>query len=149
MPQPFGDRLAKAVQDKGNAVCVGLDPRLEQLPKGLQVAKNASLEAQANAYERFCCEVIDATHALVPVVKPQSAFFEELGPFGVLALGKVFQPLFQPSECHRLRKRYQYLWWVDPIIYLGHIRPQQMLERPFLWRTGQLFLKPFARRVVC
>lgn len=89
MPQSFGDRLAKAVQDKGNAVCVGLDPRLEQLPKGLQVAKNASLEVQANAYEQFCCEVIDATHALVPVVKPQSAFFEELGPFGVLALGKV------------------------------------------------------------
>lgn len=87
--QPFGDRLANAVQEKGNAVCVGLDPRLEQLPKGLQVSKNASLEDQANAYERFCCEVIDATHALVPVVKPQSAFFEELGPYGVLALGKV------------------------------------------------------------
>jgi len=85
----FGDRLAKSVRDKGNAVCVGLDPRLEQLPKGLQVAKNASLETQANAYERFCCEVIDATHSLVPVVKPQSAFFEELGPYGVLALGRI------------------------------------------------------------
>jgi orotidine-5'-phosphate decarboxylase len=86
---PFGDRLAQALQEKGNAVCVGLDPRLEQLPKELQVAKDASLETQANAYERFCCEVIDATHALVPVVKPQSAFFEELGPYGSMALGRI------------------------------------------------------------
>ena len=86
---PFGDRLAKALLEKGNAVCVGLDPRMDQLPRTLQVAKNASLEAQANAYERFCCDVIDATHALVPVVKPQSAFFEELGPWGAVALGKT------------------------------------------------------------
>ena len=36
-----------------------------------------------------CIEVIDATHAHVPVVKPQSAFFEELGPCGVMALARV------------------------------------------------------------
>ena len=85
----FGDRLANAVQFKGNPVCVGLDPRLEQLPEGIRVDRHASLESQANAYELFCCEVIDATHALVPVVKPQSAFFEELGPYGAMALGRV------------------------------------------------------------
>ena len=88
-PSAFGDRLAKAVQSKGNPVCVGLDPRLEQLPSGIRVDRATSLEFQASAYEKFCCEVIDATHALVPVVKPQSAFFEELGPYGVLALGRV------------------------------------------------------------
>jgi orotidine-5'-phosphate decarboxylase len=85
----FGDRLAKAVQTKGNPACVGLDPRLEQLPDGIRVDRAASLEVQASAYEKFCCEVIDATYSLVPVVKPQSAFFEELGPYGVLALGRV------------------------------------------------------------
>ena len=87
--QCFGDRLAKAVQDKKNPVCVGLDPRLEQLPNGIRVARTSSLKKQADAFEKFCCEVIDATHDLVPVVKPQSAFFEELGPYGVLALGRV------------------------------------------------------------
>ena len=87
--QCFGDRLAKAVQAKKNPVCVGLDPRLEQLPIGIRVERTSSLKKQANAYEKFCCEVIDATHDLVPVVKPQSAFFEELGPYGVLALGRV------------------------------------------------------------
>lgn len=88
-PKAFGDRLALAVQTKGNPVCVGLDPRLEQLPIGIRVDRSSSYESQANAYEKFCYEVIDATHALVPVVKPQSAFFEELGPFGLQALGRV------------------------------------------------------------
>ncbi len=85
----FGDRLTRAVQAKGNPVCVGLDPRLEQLPIGIRVEQSSSYEIQAKAYEKFCCEVIDATSSLVPVVKPQSAFFEELGPYGVLALGHV------------------------------------------------------------
>jgi len=89
--QCFGDRLAKAVQDKQNPVCVGLDPRLEQLPIGIRLERTASLENQAYAFEKFCSEVIDAIHDLVPVVKPQSAFFEELGPYGVLALGRVCQ----------------------------------------------------------
>ena len=87
----FGDRLAKAVQSKKNPVCVGLDPRLEQLPSGIRVDRTASFENQANAFERFCRDVIDAIYDLVPVVKPQSAFFEELGPYGVLALGRVCQ----------------------------------------------------------
>ena len=85
----FGDRLANAVRTKGNPVCVGLDPRLEQLPVGIRVDRTVSLEAQANAFEKFCCEVIDATYSLVPVVKPQSAFFEELGPYGGVALARV------------------------------------------------------------
>jgi len=85
----FGDRLANSVRAKGNPVCVGLDPRLEQLPPGIRVDRSASLEVQANAFEKFCFEVIDATHSLVPVVKPQSAFFEELGPYGGLALARV------------------------------------------------------------
>ena len=90
MQQPgFGERLANSVRIKNNPVCVGLDPRLEQLPHGIRVDRNASLEIQAKAFERFCIEVIDATHAHVPVVKPQSAFFEELGPCGVMALARV------------------------------------------------------------
>ena len=90
MQQPgFGERLANSVRIKNNPVCVGLDPRLEQLPPGIRVDRNASLEIQAKAFEKFCIEVIDATHAHVPVVKPQSAFFEELGPCGIMALARV------------------------------------------------------------
>jgi len=90
-PSGFGNRLALAVQTKRNPVCVGLDPRLEQLPPGIRVDHGASAAEQASAFERFCFEIIDVVHALVPVVKPQSAFFEELGPEGVVALGRVCQ----------------------------------------------------------
>jgi orotidine-5'-phosphate decarboxylase len=85
----FGDRLAQAVLDKRNPVCVGLDPRWTQLPKALNQKSNASFAEQAQAFEKFCFEIIDVVHPLVPVVKPQSAFFEELGPEGVMALANV------------------------------------------------------------
>lgn len=89
MSIPFGERLAIAVKQKGSPVCVGLDPRLSQLPEAIRVASNAPMRDQAQAFETFCLEVIDATHDLAPVVKPQSAFFEELGPEGTAALGRV------------------------------------------------------------
>jgi orotidine-5'-phosphate decarboxylase len=88
-PMPFGDRLARSVLAKGNAVCVGLDPRLEQLPGSLRLDHSASFESKAQAFERFCIEIIDVVCDLIPVVKPQSAFFEELGPHGTIALARV------------------------------------------------------------
>lgn len=89
MSIPFGERLAVAVKQKNSPVCVGLDPRLSQLPSSLRVSADASSRDQAQAFETFCYEVIDATHEFAPVVKPQSAFFEELGPEGTMALGRV------------------------------------------------------------
>ena len=77
----FADRLADAVRAKGNAVCVGLDPRWESLPTEVRRRHgDASLEAVASAYEAFCGRVLDLTAPLVPVVKPQAAFFERAVP---------------------------------------------------------------------
>jgi orotidine-5'-phosphate decarboxylase len=45
----------------------------------------------AAAYTQFCCEIIDAVADLVPCVKPQAAFFEQLGPAGGVALGEVIR----------------------------------------------------------
>jgi len=83
---PFADRLAAAVVAKKNAVLVGLDPRLASLPAGLQVAENAPWAEQAEAFRAFCRGVIDVVAPLVPAVKPQAAFFEQLGPAGMSAL---------------------------------------------------------------
>jgi orotidine-5'-phosphate decarboxylase len=84
----FVDRLANAVSRRGNPVMVGLDPRAESLPEGLRPAADTP-EAVASAYERFCCQVIDVVAELVPAVKPQMAFFEQLGPVGMGALANV------------------------------------------------------------
>lgn len=75
----FTDQLAAAVRRTGNAVCVGLDPRWEQLPWPITTGREAEPNSQADAYLDFCCGVIDVVAPLVPVVKPQMAF-EELGP---------------------------------------------------------------------
>ena len=88
---PFGDRLAAAVQEKRSAVCVGLDPRWPSLPPSLVAGVDATPAGMANAYERFCCEIIDVVAGLVPIVKPQVAFFEQLGASGMVALAKVIR----------------------------------------------------------
>jgi orotidine-5'-phosphate decarboxylase len=87
---PFFEQLAAAVTARGNAVCVGLDPRLGSLPTPL-LPSGESLKEQAAAYRTFCRGVIDVVADLVPVVKPQSAFFEELGAPGVAALVEVIR----------------------------------------------------------
>ncbi|MAT73386.1 MAG: orotidine-5'-phosphate decarboxylase [Planctomycetaceae bacterium] len=85
----FTDALADAVISRRTPVCVGLDPRWNQLPAPLAEAHVDSTAGRAAAYREFCRGVIDAVADLVPVVKPQSAFFEELGPVGVTALVDV------------------------------------------------------------
>lgn len=86
----FSDRLATALRRCGNPVLVGLDPRADMLPAGLAPAEpRTNLKDLAAAYGRFCREVIDVVAPLVPAVKPQAAFFEQLGPPGMAALAEV------------------------------------------------------------
>ena len=80
----FGDRLCAAIQQKKTPLVVGLDPRLANLPEAIKSNANP-----AEAFETFCKAIIDVVADKVPAVKPQSAFFEQLGPAGVVALGKV------------------------------------------------------------
>ncbi|MFN8133215.1 MAG: orotidine-5'-phosphate decarboxylase [Solirubrobacteraceae bacterium] len=85
MPDPFGDRLAAAVQATGSHLVVGLDPDLAGLPPELLDGAE-DLAGAAAAVEAFCGAVIDGVAGAVPAVKPQSAFFEALGSAGVAAL---------------------------------------------------------------
>lgn len=88
----FADRLAAAVDRTGTPALVGLDPRFEQLPEPLRSGRDAgSPTARAAAFLTFCMEIIDVVAPLVPAVKPQMAFFEELGPPGMHAVAEVIQ----------------------------------------------------------
>ena len=86
----FGERLAQQIGDRGTPVLVGLDPRCEQLPAALRPT-DRSPQRTARAYETFCREIIDVVAPLVAAVKPQSAFFEQLGPPGMAALQQIIQ----------------------------------------------------------
>ena len=86
----FGDRLAEQVQQKRSAVCVGLDPRWPSLPAAIRDTIDAkNLVAVAAATQCYCQEVIDAVAAQAAIIKPQAAFFEQLGPAGMQALAAV------------------------------------------------------------
>ncbi len=88
----YSTRLNDAIRRKQTPALVGLDPRFNRLP-GAMVSNAgtglASVEDQAAAYVEFCCRVVDIVAPLVPAVKPQAAFFEELGPAGCAALREV------------------------------------------------------------
>ncbi|MEQ1503455.1 MAG: orotidine-5'-phosphate decarboxylase [Myxococcota bacterium] len=82
----FGERLADRVRAVGNFGCVGLDPFLDRVPG---VARGMSADEAAAAVGRFCRTVIEVVAPLVPVVKPQSALFEQLGAPGLAVLADV------------------------------------------------------------
>src|SRR5215210_2157350 len=88
----FADRLADAVRRKGNPLCVGLDPRWDSLPRSLRNQFGSdTLDAVAGAIEAFSLRILDLVAPRVPVVKPQSAFYEACGPAGMAALQRVIR----------------------------------------------------------
>lgn len=91
----FADRLCAAIDAKGSAVAVGLDPRPDSLPPCLLAECRAALgetpQAVAEALWRFNRGIIDAVHDVVPAVKPQLAFYERYGVAGLGAYARTAQ----------------------------------------------------------
>jgi orotidine-5'-phosphate decarboxylase len=86
----FADALARAVSAKASAVLVGLDPHLALLPEEYAAAIASGERGRiAAAVADFCRRILDAVADLAPAVKPQVAFFEQLGPPGYEALEAV------------------------------------------------------------
>lgn len=85
----FADKLNRAIKEKNSVVCVGLDPRLKRIPSFIlnkAVEEHGqSFSAVAHAFLEFNKGIIDGVHDLVPVVKPQIAFYEEYGFQGIWA----------------------------------------------------------------
>lgn len=73
----FADLLTEKTKTK-SPVCVGLDPRIDKLPEGLSKNSAGVLE--------FNKGIIDAVKDIVVAVKPQSAYFELIGPEGMKIL---------------------------------------------------------------
>jgi orotidine-5'-phosphate decarboxylase len=95
MPHNYSDRLHRAIRARATPALVGLDPRFELLPDPILAAARAQpghpCEVLARAFEQFCRRVVDVVAPLAPAVKPQSAFFEQCGPPGVLALQRIIR----------------------------------------------------------
>ncbi|MHC4862110.1 MAG: orotidine-5'-phosphate decarboxylase, partial [Planctomycetota bacterium] len=85
----FADRLTAAIESKGTPAMVGLDPRYESLPRELRRGESPERAEVADAFLEFSRRVIDVVAPLVPVVKPNLAFFEAQGWEGFRAYEAV------------------------------------------------------------
>jgi orotidine-5'-phosphate decarboxylase len=89
----FADRLQAACQSTAPA-CVGLDPHLDRFPRPLRerfegLGGADHRRAAAEATLTWGVTVLDAVQGLVPILKPQLAFFEQLGSAGLAVLEQL------------------------------------------------------------
>lgn len=83
----FADRLLDAIAEKGSPICVGIDPMYDMLPDviaGSKAKRNANnTPIVIDHYHAFIMEVLKIVAPLVPIVKFQSAYFEQYHSEGV------------------------------------------------------------------
>jgi len=72
----FIEALIQSIIDKQSVVCMGLDPRLDKEGEIPQFLIN-DLEDPNKIILEFNKTLIDYTHELIPVIKPQIAFYEK------------------------------------------------------------------------
>ncbi len=88
----FADRLILRQRELGHPLCVGFDPHLDRIPDAFRAGTMAPSDpATADAVERFFTEVIVRLAGRVAAVKPQIAFFEQLGWRGLRTLERLVQ----------------------------------------------------------
>jgi len=91
--QGFSQRLAQAVQANG-PLLVGIDPHLDRLPSKVRQSfegldGEARRRAAAEGVEDWSLQVISAVAGCAAAVKPQVAFYEQLGAPGWAALERT------------------------------------------------------------
>ena len=89
------DRLIKKIQETKNPSVVGLDPKLDYVPKYICekhfAEEGTTLKAAANAILEFNCAIIDEIYDIVPAIKPQAAYYEMYGWEGVRVLAETIR----------------------------------------------------------
>ena len=84
-------RLWTALEQKGTPAMVGLDPRPDHFPEPFRERAAAGGRAAVQATTDYNRALLDVVAPKVGIVKPQSAFFEALGPEGFAALADAVQ----------------------------------------------------------
>lgn len=89
------ERLQKQICAMKNPTVAGLDARVEYVPPHIlsrHIAEHGeSLKAAAEAIYEFNCGLVDALCDIVPAVKPQSAYYENLGWRGMEMLERTIR----------------------------------------------------------
>ena len=91
----FADRLCLGILERDAPCVVGIDPVLAYIPDSFvrecDLQRDGELEEQARIIEAYSLLTLEAVHELVPAVKPQMAYFELYGSYGMRALERVIE----------------------------------------------------------
>lgn len=89
------DTLQDKIRARKNPTVVGLDPRIEYVPAHIQKESfsrfGQTLEGAADAVWQFNKGLIDALWDVVPAVKPQAAYYENLGWHGMAVMDQTIR----------------------------------------------------------
>ncbi len=89
------DRLIDKIIQMKNPTVVGLDPKLEYVPDFIKskyfLQDGETLKAAAKAIFKFNQAIIDEIYDIVPAIKPQAAYYEMYGYFGMKTLEKTIK----------------------------------------------------------
>lgn len=90
----FGTLIEKIVKTQNPSV-IGLDPKLDYLPEFLKKEYfekyGETLQGASEALLAFNKAIIDETYDLVPAVKPQCAYYEMYGYYGMKTLYETIE----------------------------------------------------------
>ncbi|MDE0885597.1 MAG: orotidine-5'-phosphate decarboxylase [Myxococcota bacterium] len=86
----FADDLMVRTREIGHPLCAGIDPHLARIPPLFQRGSMAPTDpATPAAVEALALAFLDRLVGRVAVVKPQVAFFEQMGSAGLAVLERV------------------------------------------------------------
>lgn len=89
MNPTFTDLMIEAIREKKSILCCGLDPQLRFMPphllKEYRPHYGDAVETVGRIFYRFNMDIIDAIEPFVVAVKPQLAFYEQYGRWGMWA----------------------------------------------------------------
>lgn len=87
------DRLIEKIVEKQNPTVAGLDPKMAYIPEYIKAESygkyGKTLEGAADAILTYNKGLIDELCDIVPAVKPQAAYYEMYGWYGVKALAET------------------------------------------------------------
>jgi orotidine-5'-phosphate decarboxylase len=91
MSSQFADRLIESCRRLNSPVCVGIDPMVEKFPPDVAPSDPSDAESCVDAIYEFVQGALEAVQNLAPVVKFQSAYFEQYRWEGVRAYFELIE----------------------------------------------------------
>ena len=131
----FADRMIARSEEIHSLLVVGLDPDLQKFPKYLQrkVLETRDEAAITAALIEFNRVLIDSTAEFAVAFKPQSAFYEQYGIAGMLALQATFAYLRERdipiifdgkrNDVGHTASAYGHAWLSDHTPFVGIANP--------------------------